>query len=120
MLTRLERERGVIGSYGHAWRVGVVSDHVAWAERVGARIVRGALATWVVDDEASGRAYPVLCGDIVEIDTEDGPIDGRCGLLAVDQDELACEGHAVERRAYLAMCEAERAYLEREQDRCGR
>lgn len=106
---------GYLRGWGPAYRTGVVSDHVYSVQALpGTRVVEGDLATWVVDDQAGGRAYPVLCGDLVEWMTEDGPTDGRCGLLATD--EGACEGHAAESRQWREMSEAERARWERDRE----
>lgn len=98
-------------------RVGVLNDHAFRAAQLpNVRLVTGTLATYVVDDEAGGIAYPVLCGDIIEVRTLDEITDGRCGALGVDPDTLQCEGHAAERRAYMALTEAERAHMERMED----
>lgn len=114
-MTGLERA-GLVrtyGQWGNGNRAGVVSDHLSWAVRVGARIVRGELCEYVVDE--NGLAYPVLCSELIEVYTEDGASDGRCGLLATDIELGSCEGHAEERRAYAELRDAERAYLERMQ-----
>jgi len=58
-----------------------------------------------------------LCPDIVMVDTEDGPVTGRCQAPIVDHELCACEGHAAERRQWMAMSEWERAHWERQHDR---
>jgi hypothetical protein len=111
-------EYGEFEAPGRDHRQGVCSDHMRTAlELPGTRLVEGVLAAYVVDDAAGGVAYPVTCGDLIEIRTEDGLSDGRCGLLATDREAYQCEGHAAERRAYMALTEAERAHLEREEAR---
>ena len=42
---------------------------------------------------------PVLCSEIIRVNTEDGPSDGRCGLPVLT-GAYACEGHTEERRQY--------------------
>jgi hypothetical protein len=71
------------------------------------------------------------CPDLVIIDTEDGPMSGRCLRPITDKIYLyraygdteahpttlpACEGHAEERVGWGAMSEPERAAWERRQD----
>lgn len=98
-------------------RQGVVSDHVrAASELPGVRIVRGEFAEYVIDDAAGGIAWPVLCSELIEVYTEDGVSDGRCGQVATDIDEGSCKGHGEERRGWRAMSEAERAHWERQHD----
>lgn len=71
-----------IGSYGQNWNAGLLSEHVASFVAAGGT-VRGAAsgsgAAWAVVD---GVAYPVVCSEIVEVHTEDGPMSGRCGARA--------------------------------------
>jgi hypothetical protein len=132
-LTPLERS-GFVRTYGQpvvGWdgydegdeppasefRQGVCADHVRAAlELPGTRGVVGTLCNYVVDEAAGGLAYPVTCAELVEVWTEDGPTDGRCGALATDREFLACEGHAAERASWAALSEAERAHWEREHD----
>lgn len=100
------------------YRRGVASDHVrAAAELEGVVVVTGTLCQYVVDEAADGAAYPVLCSELVEVSTEDGPSDGRCGFLATDQEMGSCAGHAEERREWTAMSEAEKAHWERQPER---
>lgn len=71
------------------------------------------------------------CPELVWIDTEDGPVTGRCGLPISDRvwlyrgysDEVAtpttlpaCDGHAEERVGWGVMSESERARWERIHD----
>lgn len=100
------------------YRQGVASDHLAAAAALeGVRVVAGALSEYVVDDAADGAAYPVLCSEVIEVLTEDGPSDGRCGALATDQELGSCAGHADERRQWVALSEAEKAAWERAPER---
>jgi len=81
------------GAYGPDWKTGVLADHLGAAEAAGMKVhaPRHGKATYVTGPEG-GYAVPVLCGEIVPIYTEDGPIDGRCGL-DVRPGEFACAGH---------------------------
>src|ERR1041384_2432525 len=81
------------GAYGPDWRTGVLTDHVGAAEAAGMKVhaPRHGKATYVTGP-AGGTSVPVLCGEIIEIATEDGPIDGRCGR-DVRPGEFGCPGH---------------------------
>lgn len=72
-----------IGSYGPRWRAGLLSEHLDLFVRAGGthRPSRSTGAGWAVIE---GKAYPVVCSELVWVDTEDGRIDGRCGELALD------------------------------------
>jgi hypothetical protein len=78
----------VIGRYGPDWVTGVISDH----EYLANEIQRGDAATTQRYARVGNEWYPVLCGEIVMIDTEDGRIDGRCGQ-PVHGDDVACPDH---------------------------
>ena len=72
-----------VGAYGQDWRTGVLSEE----------------APWTVTCE--GEVFPVLCSEMLEVSTEDGPIVGRCGrdVVAGVFDRAVtvphwCEGHA--------------------------
>lgn len=39
-----------------------------------------------------GKAIPVVCSEIVQVDTEDGPVSGRCGVNALDVTGT-CDAH---------------------------
>ena len=103
-----------VGGYGPAWRTGVLIDHTDSFVAAGGRLRVGRNATWAV--LPTGRAIPVVCGEIVRIDTEDGPMSGRCGLN-VFRDLGACDAHAEERQGWMDMSEAERCAWERDRDR---
>lgn len=81
----------LIGAYGPDWTRGVISDHERIAVEMGlpVRVSASGKRRYVVIDH---RAEPVLCSEVVEILTEDGPIDGRCGI-PVEGDAYACPGH---------------------------
>lgn len=109
-------EWGPVDVYNH--RPGVLADYASRAAQLpGVRLRIGAIAFYAIDDLAGGLAYPVLCGDIIEIRTTDEITDGRCGAIATDAETFQCEGHAAERRAFQALTEAEKAHWEREQER---
>lgn len=71
-----------IGAYGQDWTSGVLAEHLDRATPVYVDL-NG--LTWA-------DSWPVLCGELVEIWTEDGRMDGRCGLQ-VHNNGYACPGH---------------------------
>lgn len=105
------------GAYGPTWRRGVATDHLYLVIDAGA----------VVHISPSGRTYvqegreclPVLCGEVIEIATEDGPMSGRCGEYVYDND-LACPGHAAQIWAWRGESEYERFLAEQRAERAGR
>lgn len=88
----------------------ILIDHVAQDARV--RIGPSGQA-YVVGDK--GKATLIVCGDIVQRVTEDGPETGRCGL-PVYRDFGQCERHADERIWWASLTERERAGIERIED----
>ena len=112
-MTRTPTPEAFIGNYGRAWRTGVISDHlVSFVDCGGlARTCATGRLYAVMPD---GYAYPILCSEIIEIPTEDGPVTGRCGLpVANDREICACDGHAQEIRGWLEMSEVEKLNWER-------
>lgn len=107
----------VTGGYGPDWRRGVLVDDLARATALGLAVRTLTRTQWVVSDDPAenGLACPVVCGHLVWVYTEDGRMDGRCGVPAVP-GRGACDGHADERDEYQAMTEAERAYTERQEE----
>lgn len=83
------------GAYGQDWTTGILAEHVHLAEQAGVEI-----------------DVPILCGEIVEIWTEDGRIHGRCGT-EVEPGGFACPGHTDEINAWRNMSEWERIDVER-------
>jgi len=79
-----------IGSYGQTWRSGLISEHLDLFVRAGGthRPSRGTGAGWAV---VEGRAYPVLCSEIIRVVTEDGAQSGRCGIPA--NANGSCDAH---------------------------
>ncbi len=71
-----------IGSYGQTWRPALISEHLDLFIQAGGthRPANSTGAGWAVVD---GVAYPVVCSEIVRVDTEDGPVSGRCGHNAL-------------------------------------
>ena len=102
-----------IGSYGPTYRSSLVIDHTNLFEAAGGTIHVGLHATWAM--VPGWQAFPVVCGEIVWIDTEDGRTDGRCGIN-VDGDKGACAAHAEERDAFMAMDESELCQWERDRE----
>lgn len=80
-----------VGAYGQTWRPGVLSEHLALFQSAGGvhRPSQHGGAGWAVID---GRAVPVVCSELVRIDTEDGPQSGRCGANALDATGT-CDAH---------------------------
>lgn len=107
----------VVGNYGPGWRPGVLIDDLDRAVTFGLKVVNTGTKTWVVGDDPNdfGRAYPVVCGDIIGIVTEDGPTDGRCGV-PVDGDRWGCTGHADQRDWWQGLTELEKVQVERMED----
>ena len=69
------------GVYGNGpFRQGIISEHVPSALNAGLRLHPLTRSAFVVDPE--GRTSPVLCSELIRVDTEDGPVSGRCGVLA--------------------------------------
>lgn len=103
-----------VGQYGPRFTAGVLSEHLERFVAAGG-VVRparsGSGAAWAM---VGPKAYKVMCSDIVPVQTEDGTVTGRCGVLATR--EGACEAHAAEHDSWLAMAEAERAAWERDRD----
>jgi len=102
----------VMGMYGPGpFRQGVLVDHLHLIPED--RIRNGQNVQWVVTDD--GRAWPVLCGEIIGIVTEDGPSDGRCGI-PVEPGKGACEGHELQHQEWAQQTEAETIQWERERE----
>lgn len=72
-----------IGAYGPDWRSGLLSEHLELFRRAGGthRPASSDGAGWAVID---GKAVPVVCSELIRVDTEDGPVSGRCGANALD------------------------------------
>jgi hypothetical protein len=79
------------GVYGRGpFRQGILSDHVSIAVEAGMELRTGTDGDYVKD--ADGETALILCGEIVEVITEDGRSDGRCGLPVLP-NQWACEAH---------------------------
>jgi hypothetical protein len=90
--------------------LGVLVDHVeTWVRVGGTTRPSPSGGTWAVAPD--GRAYPLLCGDIVERDYPEGEgkYTDRCGAVARDG---ACEFHANQRDHWLSLSEAEKIEIE--------
>jgi len=103
-----------VGNYGHDWKPGVLAEHLQAFRAAGGVVRRSRTGSGVVWAVVGIKAYPFVCGHLIQVDTEDGPVSGRCGLRAVR--EGACEAHAEEHASWVAMSEAERAAWERDRD----
>lgn len=71
---------------------GVCIDHVHLINRDFYRTLSNGFPVAV--SEKTGVAYKVLCGHLIEVYTEDGPTDGRCGHRVETDKAGACPGHA--------------------------
>lgn len=103
------------GEVFYVGRLGLVADHVTSFVEAGGTVrsaASGSGKAWAV--LPGGRAFPVVCGYLIPVMTEDGPSDGRCGLDALP--EGMCEGHAAEYAEWARMDEMERAAWERHAD----
>lgn len=107
-----------VGGYGPAWKRGLLSEHVDLFLAAGGTLrtaSSGSGRQWALVPLGKGmEAVPVVCSELVEIYTEDGKASSRCGAPAHRLG--ACETHAEEIEAYMAMSEAERAHWERSLD----
>jgi hypothetical protein len=95
-----------------AWAAGIIGllvDQVAAFEAAGGRIVDGSAGRSYA--LIGIQAYPVLCGDLVPWQTEDGPSDTRCGQRVTRHGQ--CEWHAAQMDWWRSLTEAEKAAQER-------
>lgn len=99
------------GNYGPEYRYGVLVDHTDPA--VGRlHVTASGRQVFVTPD---GVSTPVLCGDLVMLHTEDGPVDGRCGGYVHGMD-AACPGHQAQNDYWRNLSEAERYDVERREE----
>ena len=106
------------GNYGTEWRTGILVDHTSEAALAGADCILRVTYTdrAYLSPKAGGMAVPVVCGDLIEVmDSEGMRMDGRCGLRVL-ASAGACEGHAAEREAWVAMSEIDRRAWESARD----
>jgi hypothetical protein len=84
----------VSGLYGKDWELGVLSEHLNRVLIDHALVLHTAAngAKWV-QPKAGGRGVRVVCSEIIAIRTEDGTIDGRCGI-GTDPGGVFCPRHA--------------------------
>jgi hypothetical protein len=109
------------GVYGPRYRQGVCTDHVFHAvQDAGAQIKVLTSHRVVLTGPQGGKTYPVLCGELVNIDTEDGPVDGRCGEFAFapkgEDGPWGCPGHVAQQLAWAELSESEKAYREYQEE----
>lgn len=86
--TKVDDLTGLYGRYP-ATR-GILSEHLPIADAAGMTVHFGVDGFYVKD--AAGDTALVLCSELIEIPTEDGPVSGRCGLPAVEEG-IFCAGH---------------------------
>lgn len=98
--------------YGPRWTYGIISEHATQAVRAG--LVEQSIGGDVrLVDPESGESLPVLCSELVWIDTEDGRSTGRCGVPILSDDGFACEAHAEVIAVWRQESEAQVAHWER-------
>ena len=101
--------RDPVGMYGpFPYIEGVISEHLRGLE---VRTLAGGRIVALVPEGKRVRAWPVLCSELIWINTEDGRMDGRCGCY-VSESGYACEGHAQERQSWNDMSELEKYHWE--------
>jgi len=106
----------VEGTYGPDFdRPGVATDHVRLALDAGYVVRVAASGRTYVAPASGGTAVPVVCGEIIQVWTEDGPTSGRCGLPVL-HDACACPGHAEQIAAWRSQDDYEAAQRERTLD----
>lgn len=83
---------GLTGVYGPGpFRLGVLSEWEGIAEEAGMIVRTTATSRWVTGPKG-GAAFPILCSELIPVETEDGIVSGRCGQ-AVTVDSAWCPGH---------------------------
>jgi hypothetical protein len=91
---------------------GLLVDQAGAFTEAGGQIVAGSHGrSYAV---VGGKAYPLLCGDIVPWQTEDGMSDGRCGKVAVDHGQ--CPAHAAERDYWQDLSPREQQAIEQAEE----
>lgn len=87
------------GDSGITYRRSLISEHVEAFRDAGGRIHTAAsgLRWAIVPGEA---AAPVVCSEIIQVETEDGVDTGRCGQNA--DAEGMCDVHAADYARYLS------------------
>jgi hypothetical protein len=111
MARKIETLDDLTGAYGQSWETGILSENRALAERHGYRVHEAANGAAWVTGPRGGRAVRVVCSELIWVDTEDGRIDGRCGLPVADG--WACSSHAAELAEWRAMSDREQDSWER-------
>lgn len=112
-LEHTDHAEDLVQGWGQDWAPGILIDHVRFLDPARVRVLTTGRPVAVGSD---GAAIDIVCGDIVMIQTEDGPMDGRCGRKVISLTAAACAGHAAERDHWQAMSEAEKATWERRHD----
>lgn len=77
-----------IGAYGTDWRSGLLSEHLELFKQAGGTVRPsagdGAGFALIPLPDGGMVARPVVCSELVRVDTEDGPVSGRCGHNALE------------------------------------
>lgn len=112
LLTYTSDPYDVMGVYGPGpFRQGVLAEHLNLVDPTKVRTLTR--TQWVVTDD--GKAWPVLCGELIRVVTEDGPGEGRCGAPA-DPNLGACEPHAERIAEWRTQTEAETLAWEQQRE----
>lgn len=104
----------IASEYGrhHRLRLGIIAEHLSLIEGHSIRVP--AHGRPLVVDDATGRAFALLCGELVEQPTEEGIVAVRCGLRVENENDFACPAHAEDRNRWRNMSAGEqRQYEER-------
>lgn len=104
----------LVARYGRDYEFeGVLTEHLRLAPDA---VVRNFASGRQVIVGSDGRAHFTCCSEVIAIDTEDGPMSGRCGG-PVFGDDGACRGHQAMIDSWRAQSEIETIAWERDQER---
>lgn len=102
----------LVGYYGEDFTAGILAEHLHLADP---DLVR-TLASGTLVVNVDGAAVPIVCGDVIELRTEDGPVSGRCGLPVDPRHGGACTGHARQHDYWHSMSQLDTLIWEQRQD----
>lgn len=102
----------LVGYYSEDFTAGILAEHL---HLVDPELVR-TLASGTLVVNVDGSPVPVVCGDIIELHTEDGPVSGRCGHPVDPRHGGACTGHARQHDYWNSMAAQDSLIWEARQD----
>ena len=79
---------GIVGNYGPNWTEGVLTEHIGRLAEAGLGTIVDADGSVHVYDSDTDEAVLLVCSELVEIQTEDGRIIGRCGKAAIRNESV--------------------------------